>query len=261
MPIWDDKQYLRFSDERTQPARDLAARVAIASPQRVIDLGCGPGNSTKILVSRWPEAKISGLDSSPQMIAAAKKSDPTRNWMMDDMTKWAADAGNRFDVIFSNAALQWVDDHASLLPNLMKRLESGGALAIQIPGNFDGPAHHAMREIAKQPAWQKEFPSDGVREWHVHDLANYYDILAKHAVSIDLWETEYVHVIPNAEAIVEWYRGSGLRPFLECLDHEEKRMRFTEQYLQEIRRLYPPRSDGKVLFPFRRLFMIAYRAP
>lgn len=262
MPTWDDKQYLRFSDERTQPARDLAARVALASPQSVIDLGCGPGNSTKVLIDRWPKAEICGLDISPEMIAAAQKSDPSRQWIVGDITKWVSDPGPPFyDVIFSNAALQWVDEHEILLPILMTRLNPGGVLAIQMPGNFDGPAHRAMRDLATSPAWRDQFPPAGVREWQVHDLPFYYDVLSRLAEPIELWETEYFHVMPNAKAIVEWYRGTGLRPFLECLDSEEKRAQFTNEYLQEIRRVYPPRAYGRVLFPFRRLFLIAYRQP
>ncbi|HEY0910234.1 MAG TPA: trans-aconitate 2-methyltransferase [Bradyrhizobium sp.] len=259
MPAWDSEQYLQFVEERTQPARDLAARVSLAAPRRVIDLGCGPGNSTRVLANRWPLAELTGLDSSAQMIESARRADPSRQWIVGDIAAWAESPQPSFDVIFSNAALQWVDDHLTLFPRLMKRLNPGGARAIQVPGNLDAPAHSAMRQIAALHAWRDHFPKEGVREWHVHDLPFYYDVLAPSAGRLELWETEYLHVMPSAQAIVEWYKGTGLRPFLQGLASDELRERFIEEYLEQIRQLYPPRGNGRVLFPFRRLFMIAYR--
>jgi trans-aconitate 2-methyltransferase len=258
MPTWDSQQYLRFADERTQPCRDLASRIAIASPRRVIDLGCGPGNSTAVLAQRWPAAQLTGLDSSPQMIETARSADPSRQWVVGDITQWTS-GGEAYDVVFSNAAIQWVEDHARCLPRLLKRVAPGGALAIQMPGNYDGPAHRSMRELAASASWRGRFPSRGVREWHVHDLGFYYDVLAPHAARVDLWETEYLHAMPNAQAIVEWYKGTGLRPFLDALATDGDRTEFMAEYLERIRADYPSRRDGRVLFPFRRLFMIAYR--
>ena len=259
MPTWNPDLYLRFADERTRPCRDLVARVAIDSPQRIVDLGCGPGNSTQVLTERWPEANTIGLDSSNEMIAAARHDYPSQTWLCDDIVKWAVTDSQEFDVVFSNAALQWVPDHATTFPQLVKKVKRGGAFAMQVPGNMNASAHHLMRELSTSATWKKRFPAAGVREWHVLDLPAYYDILAPYSVRIDAWETEYFQVLPSAEAIVEWYRGTGLRPFLDALPSEDDREQFTHNYLQQIRAAYPTRPSGHVLFPFRRLFVIAYR--
>jgi trans-aconitate 2-methyltransferase len=261
MPTWDAEQYLRFNDERTRPCRELAARIATAAPSRAIDLGCGPGNSTAILAERWPKAELTGLDSSQEMIAAARRAKPDGVWRMGDITTWAGEDGQAYDIVFSNAALQWVENHAVVFPRLLGRVAPGGALAIQMPGNFDAPAHCLMRELAQSPRWRDRFPSRGVREWHVHDLGKYYDILAAVAVAVDIWQTEYLHIMADAAAIVDWYKGTGLRPFLDALDTEDQKADFTAQYLEGIRYAYPVRSDGRIIFPFRRLFLIAYQRP
>ena len=264
MPSWNPGQYLKFAGERSRPCCDLAAQVYVPDAKRIIDLGCGPGNSTEVVARRWPNAEIIGFDSSAQMIESARNSQPGKRWVVGDISQWAAGASSEpaledpFDLVFSNAALQWVPDHAELLPRLLARLNPGGALAIQVPGNFDSPAHELMREIAISPTWYRSFPPGKVREWHVHDLPFYYDVLAPTAERVDFWETEYLHVMDNAEAIVEWYKGSGLRPFLDALATDEDRARFTAEYLDGITGMYAARDNGKVLFPFRRLFLIAY---
>jgi trans-aconitate 2-methyltransferase len=259
MPTWDAEQYLRFNDERTRPCRELAARVSIADPGRVIDLGCGPGNSTSVLAKRWPQAELTGLDSSPQMITAARQAAPALTWVAGDISAWSNEAGQTYDVIFSNAALQWVDDHAKVFPKLLGRVAPGGALAVQMPGNFDAPAHCIMRELALSASWRDRFPANGIREWRVHDLPTYYDIIAPAAAVVDFWETEYLHILDNAAGIVEWYKGTGLRPFLDALSDEKQKTDFTSQYLERIQRAYPARRNGRVIFPFRRLFLIAYQ--
>ncbi len=256
MPTWNSEQYLRFAEERTQPARDLAARIATASPQRVLDLGCGPGNSTEVVARRWPSAQLEGLDSSPDMIAAARKAHPEWSWQQGDIATWVT--SQTYDVIFSNAALQWVPDHARVLPRLLAQATPGGALAVQMPGNFDAPAHTLMRELGASPAWKKYF-RDQVREWHVESPAFYYDVLAPQVARLDIWTTDYLHLMPNAEGIVEWYRGTGLRPWLDALPDEAARTQFTAGYLALLQKAYPPQRDGRVLFPFRRLFFVAYR--
>jgi trans-aconitate 2-methyltransferase len=260
MPTWDAAQYLRFNDERTRPCRELAARIAIPAPGRVMDLGCGPGNSASVLAERWPKSELTGLDSSPGMIAAARQAYPHLAWRVGDIAAWAGENRQTHDIVFSNAALQWVDDHAALFPKLLSQVAAGGALAIQMPANFDAPAHCIMRELAASPAWRDHFPAAGIREWHVHDLAAYHDILAPIAVSVDFWQTEYLHIMADAAAIVEWYKGTGLRPFLDALANDQQRAGFTAQYLEGIERAYPVRRDGRVIFPFRRLFLIAYQA-
>ncbi len=251
MPTWNASQYLKFADERTQPCRDLAARVPLIRPRSIIDLGCGPGNSTQVLAERWPAAELSGLDNSAEMIAQARASYPDRHWTRANIAEWAK-GGERYDVVFSNAALQWLPDHRNLFPSLMDRVAPGGALAVQMPGNWDAPAHVLMRNVAAQWAGTKE-----VREWFTHDLGFYYDVLAPHSARVDLWATEYIHVMDCAEGIVEWYKGTGLRPFLDALPAPADRDRFLATYLDAIREAYPPHDDGRVLFPFRRVFMVA----
>jgi trans-aconitate 2-methyltransferase len=253
MPEWDSAQYLKFQDERTQPCRDLAARVALDSPASVIDLGCGPGNSTEVVAGRWPHARITGLDSSAAMIAAAKEKYRFRRWVAGEIADWAA-GPQTYDLVFSNAALQWVPDHANVFPQLLDRVAPGGALAVQMPGNWDAIAHRLMREIAPRFGI-----AEHVREWYTHQPEFYYDTIAPHARRLDLWITEYMHVLDGAEGIVEWYRGTGMRPFLEALPNDTERSRFTAEYLDAVRDAYPPRANGRVLFAFRRIFLIAYR--
>jgi trans-aconitate 2-methyltransferase len=259
VPTWNADQYLRFGDQRTQACRDLAARVALSAPRRIVDLGCGPGNSTEVIANQWPTAELTGLDSSPEMIDSARRAYPQGRWVVGDIAAWAAGDDGPFDVVFSNAALQWVDDHAATYPRLLGHAALGGALAVQMPNNQGAPPHRLMRELAGSDTWRSAFPVGGVREWHAHDPEFYYDVLAPHAARIDLWETEYIHVMAGPEAIVDWYKGAGLRPFLDALASDADRAKFTAAYLGQIRTAFPRRPDGRVLFPFRRLFLVAYR--
>lgn len=249
MPTWNADQYLKFADERIRPCKDLASRAGITSPKRIVDLGCGPGNSAAVLAERWPGADIMGVDSSSVMIDVARREQPGRRWISADIREWAATEQAQFDLVFSNAALQWVPDHASIYPQLMKRVAPGGAMAVQIPADFNAIPHQLMRELA--PAGVK------AKEWYSHAASFYYDVLAPHAATLDIWETEYQHVLPDAAAIVEWYKGSGLRPFLEAMSSQSECEQFLGSYENKIRAVYVPRPDGKVLFPFRRLFVIA----
>jgi trans-aconitate 2-methyltransferase len=195
------------------------------------------------------------------MIAAARKAETRSIWLVGDIAAWANENGQAYDVVFSNAALQWVGDHSAAFPKLLRRVAARGALAIQMPGNFDAPAHVLMRKLAESPTWRDRFPTGGVREWHVHDLTTYYNILASAAAAVDIWETEYLHVLPDAAAIVEWYKGTGLRPFLDALASDQQRTDFLAEYLGHIQEAYPVRKDGRVIFPFRRIFLIAYQRP
>lgn len=257
MPTWNSAQYLKFANERTQPATDLAARIALPSPARVIDLGCGPGNSTAVLARRWPGASITGLDSSPAMIAAAERDHPHFTWLTGDIATWPDTTTAAYDVIFSNAAYQWVPDHATLLPRLFRRVAPGGALAFQVPANFDAPPHRLMRELAATPSWRAYLPT-APREWHTHEPAFYYDSLAPLAAHLDLWTTDYFHILDGVDGIIEWYRGTGLRPWLEALPDDATRQNFLADYRALLVPHFPPQPDGRVLFPFHRLFVIAY---
>ena len=255
-PSWNPDQYLRFSDERTRPCRELAAAVSLSAPRRITDLGCGPGNSTAALIARWPDATVVGLDSSEAMIATARKAAPHLTFAVGDIAGWRAIEEQ--DIVFSNAALQWVPDHEALYPHLFAQVARGGALAVQVPFNPDAEAHRAMRDVAAMARFRDRFVAP-VRTWHVHPREFYYDILAPTASRVDLWATEYMHVVQDAAAIVEWYRGTGLRPYLDRLDDAAERDAFLREYLARVEQAYAPRPDGRILFPFRRLFLVAYR--
>ena len=257
MPSWSPDQYLHFAEERTRPCRELAARIALDAPRRIVDLGCGPGNSTEVLAMRFPGAALTGLDSSPAMIETARKSAVPAQWILGDITGFAAEASEPADLIFSNAAYHWVPDHAGLLPQLMAHLTPGGVLAFQVPANPQAPAHVAARQLAASPPWQSRFTGP-VHEWAILSPEAYYDILAPLAARIDLWLTDYFQVMPDVAAIAEWYKGSGLRPYLDALPDDAARTGFLADYLTLLTRAVPVRPDGRVLFPFRRLFVIAY---
>jgi trans-aconitate 2-methyltransferase len=250
MPTWNADQYLKFGEDRIRPCHDLLNRIASQGVRRIVDLGCGPGNSTAVAAARWPAAEIAGLDNSSAMIDVARKDQPHRRWIFEDISSWVSNAQDRFDLVFSNAALQWVPDHAALFPRLLDRVDAGGALAVQIPADFNALPHRLMRELS--PAGIQ------AKEWYSHEPSFYYDVLSGQAKSVDIWETIYQHVLANADDIVEWYKGSGLRPFLEAMPGETERDRFMTEYRTKIRDAYPSRADGKVLFPFRRLFIVAY---
>lgn len=255
MATWDPTLYMKFAAERTRPSHDLANRIAVAGPRRVVDLGCGPGNSTAVLRGRWPDADLTGIDNDPAMLDAARLSDPVARWELGDVSTWGA--GESWDVVFSNAVLQWVPDHAVVLPRLLAAVRAGGALAVQIPTHLYSPVHRHLLELAERPDWKPAL-AGATGAIVSHTPAFYYDLLAGGAVSIDLWETEYCHVMSGPDAILSWLRGTGLRPFLQALLTDDDRRRFEAEMLARIATDYPRRADGRVLFPFRRLFLIAY---
>jgi trans-aconitate 2-methyltransferase len=257
MSTWNAAQYLRFGDERTRPCRDLAAKVEVAAPARVIDLGCGPGNSTAVLRERWPAAQIAGLDSSQEMLAKARADQPAALWVHGDIAQWATDEGRRFDVVFSNAALQWLPDHGALLPRLMARVAPGGALAAQLPTYSEQAGQRMIRELAWSERWRGRFVKEPA-DWRTESVGFYYDALAGLAARLELWETEYVHVVDGTQAVVEWYGATGLRPYLNALATEAERAAFIEEYRKAIEPHYRGQADGRILFPFRRLFIVAY---
>lgn len=258
MPVWDANLYLKFGDERTQPSIDLVSRVNLANPEHIIDVGCGPGNSTAILRQRWPHAQVAGLDSSPGMLAAARLTRPDGEWIEADAAEWHANTSATFDLVFSNAVLQWIPNHAALVPGLFERVAPGGALAFQIPARMFSLSHQLILEVADDPAWSARM-SAARQGFTLERPGFYYDALAGQAARLDIWETEYCHVMQDHDAIIQWVRGTAVRPFLEALATEEERQRFIAQLQVRVQQSYPLQRDGKVLFPFRRLFVIAYR--
>jgi trans-aconitate 2-methyltransferase len=256
MSDWSASQYLKFEDERTRPPRDLIAQIPLARANRVIDMGCGPGNSTELLLARYPEAEVIGLDSSPNMLGQARARLPQCQFIEADLSTWSPPNGT--DVLFANAVFQWVPDHPVVLRRLTEALPAGGVLAVQMPDNTDEPALALMREVASRGPWAKSAGVNHAARDELPRPADYYDLLKPVAARLDIWHTVYNHVMGGPEAIVEWFKGSALRPFLAALD-PAMGGEFLAAYLEAIKPHYRPRYDGKVLLPFPRLFIVAVR--
>lgn len=254
---WDPERYRRFETERTQPAIDLLSRVRRPSAALVVDLGCGPGNSTELLVERFPQAWVMGIDSSPAMVAAARRRLPASTFVEADLATWKPVEAP--DVIFANAVLQWVPDHAHLLPSLLSRLAPGGSLAAQMPDNLGAPSHALMREVASEEPWAARLTGAARARAVLPPLSTYYDMLAAHAPTVEVWRTIYHHPLGSAAAIVDWLRATGLRPFLDPLDAAAQ-AEFLSRYEARIEAAYPSRSDGTRLLGFERIFLVATRA-
>ncbi|KAA0181019.1 trans-aconitate 2-methyltransferase [Cupriavidus gilardii] len=253
---WSSSQYLQFEDERTRPARELIAAVPTQTVRSAIDLGCGPGNSTEVLAARYPDARIVGLDSSQDMIDAARKRLPQFKFQLGDISAWR-DPGP-YDLVLANAALQWVPDHAGLFPSLAQRLAPGGSLAVQMPDNLDQPTHRLMREVAGDGPWAQALSQAAAARTTLPPAGWYYDLLRPHCARVDIWRTTYHHTLAGAPAVVEWLKGTGLRPFLEPLDAGQREA-FLARYTAAIAEAYPAQVDGVVLLPFPRLFIVATR--
>lgn len=255
MTVWSAAQYVKFEDERTRPARELLARVPLASVVTAVDIGCGPGNSTELIAGRYPAARVIGVDSSPEMLTAARARLPAATFIEADAATWSPVAP--VDLIFANAVLQWVPDHLAVVARLVAHLTPGGAIALQVPDNQDEPSHGAMRAVASSGPWAAKFAAPIAREV-IPSSEAYYDRLAPLAAHVDVWRTTYHHALADTAAIVEWVKGTGLRPFLERLDAAE-RPAFVAAYQAKLAEVYPPRADGRVLFRFPRLFVVAVK--
>jgi trans-aconitate 2-methyltransferase len=254
---WSPEQYLLFESERTRPVHDLLYAVPLQAADTVADLGCGPGNSTEVLAARFPGATVTGLDSSPDMIAAAQKRLPQFRFETTAIETWPA--AGPFDVILANASLQWVPDHAGLLPRLIGKLRPGGSLAIQIPDTLDEPTHRLMREVAAEEPWAAKLSGAAGARTPRQNAAWYYTLLKPHSARVDVWRTIYHHPLADGvQGIVEWFKGSELRPFLAPLDDAEQTA-YLERYRTALAPAYPALPDGTVLLPFPRLFVVATR--
>ncbi len=250
---WSSASYLRFEDERTRPARDLAGRLPEAAGSAA-DLGCGPGNSTELLVARYPAAAILGIDTSPDMLAAARRRLPGVRFEQADIAGWHGP--ERFDVIFANASLQWLPDHAALFPALLDRLAPGGTLAVQMPDNLDEPTHRLMREVAAAGPWAARLAGATAARADRHPADWYWRLMRPRTARLEIWRTTYHHPLAGPDAVVDWLRATGLRPFLAPLAADEAAA-FLDRYRAAIAAAYPAHPDGTILLPFPRLFLLA----
>lgn len=251
---WSPSLYTRFEDERTRPARDLLAQVPLEAPRRVVDMGCGPGNSTELLAARWPGAELIGLDSSPAMLEAARQRLPQVQFAEADALRWIPEAGT--DLVFANAIYQWVPQHLEILPRVLAALAEGGVLAVQMPDNTAEPSHRLMREVAAAGPWAARLANAARGPLPAPRI--YYDALKPYARRVDIWHSTYNHVLDGADAVVDWVRSTGLRAFLDPLAQDEQ-TQFLLAYRAQIAEAYPPAADGKVLLRFPRLFVVAVR--
>lgn len=256
MAIWSAGQYVKFEDERTRAARDLLDRVPLATARHVVDIGCGPGNSTELLVERFPDAKVVGMDSSPEMLIAARKRLPDVEFLEADIATWTPAAP--VDLLYGNAIFQWVPDHDAVLARLLETLAPGGVLALQMPDNLDEPSHRAMREVAQSGPWAEAYKGHSVNRALLPPPSHYYDLLEPFASRIDIWHAIYNHPLADAAAIAEWVKGTGLRPWLEPLSAAQREA-YLAEYISRIAKAYPPLRDGKVLLRFPRLFIVVTR--
>jgi len=256
MEDWSARQYLKFEDERTRPPRDLLAQVPLQNPQLIVDLGCGPGNSTELLVARFPQAQVIGLDSSPDMLRKARERLPNCIFVQGDIATWKPDSNT--ELIFSNAVLQWLPDHQPVMRCLLEALPKGGVLAVQMPDNTREPGLVFQREVGESGPWRDHPEIKAAARKDLSPPEAYYDLLKPVCSRIEIWHSVYNHVMPSPQAITEWFKGSSLQPFLSPLD-AAAREQFLAAYSEKIVGAYKPRFDGKLLLRFPRLFIIAVR--
>jgi trans-aconitate 2-methyltransferase len=256
---WSARQYLAFEDERTRPVRDLLAAVPPIPARTAIDIGCGPGNSTEVLAARFPAARVSGIDSAHDMIGAARARLPAVDFEEIDIQAWIERApADSEGVILANAVLQWIPGHERLFPALVGKIEPGGCLAVQIPDNLHEPAQTLMREVAADGPWRDKLARLEDGRTPIHPVDWYYRLLRPHCSLVDIWRTTYHHTLRGPAAIVEWFKGTGLRPFLAPLGAGEQ-ADYLARYLRRIEQVYPPSGEGTVLLPFPRMFIVALR--
>jgi trans-aconitate 2-methyltransferase len=260
---WDPQQYARFADERGRPFRDLLARVLSEHPRVVMDLGCGDGPLTMSLAERWPEARVVGVDSSPQMLTRARRLDDAGrvDWVQADLTDWDPESlGGPADVIVTNATLQWVPEQMRLIERWVGALSAGGWFAMQVPGNRNAPSHALMREVAAEHPRRRELESALARPGNA-EPSTYLTLLSRLGCDVDAWETTYLHVLDPSgrleSPVLEWVRGTGLRPVLDVLTDPGEQAQFVEEYDRRLRAAYPRTAAGVVL-PFRRVFAVAH---
>lgn len=255
MPDWNSEQYLKFKAQRTQPAIDLVNMIK-SNPREVIDVGCGPANSTAVLVERFPAAHITGADNSADMLARAAQSCPKADFICLDAGGDLSEHYDKYDLVFSNACIQWIACHNELLPRLFKMLKEGGTLAVQIPVNYDEPIHQIIGRLVKSPRWAEKFTQP--RIFYTLTQGEYFDILSALTNSFEMKQITYLHRMPSAESIIEWYKGTGLRPYLSVLSEDDAAL-FEREVFEEVKKEYLPQQNGEIIFRFPRLLFTAVR--
>ena len=251
---WSADQYVKFEDERTRPARDLLAQVPRRDFGKIVDIGCGPGNSTELLVERFHNAEIIGFDSSPDMLRQARERLPDRRFVEADVSTWQPEAGT--DLLFANAVFQWVPDRERILRRLTEALPQGGVLAVQMPDNLNEPSHRLMAEVAAAGPWANKLRRASEARAPLPTPQGYYELLKPVARRLDIWHTIYNHPLDGATAIVEWVKGTGLKPYIDPLEGSE-RDDYLAAYTARIAEAYPVSPDGKALLRFPRIFILA----
>lgn len=257
MVKWNSSQYLKFGAERTQPAIDLANRISMEAPAKAADIGCGPGNSTEVLARRFPGAQIIGIDNSPEMIETVKRNHPEFDFRFCDAGRDLQLLGEgTFDVVFSNACIQWIPNHPKLLRDMMSLLRPGGVLAVQTPMNENEPIHRIIGEVVRSEKWAARFPAP--RIFYNLPQEEYFDLLSGLSSDFTLWQTTYFHRLKSHEDIMEWYRGTGLRPYLSVLPDTE-RPTFEREIFSRVVSAYPKQKNGEIIFRFPRFFFLAVK--
>jgi len=252
MASWNPGQYMKFGSDRLRPALDLMAQIPLEAPSSIIDLGCGPGNVTDLLAQRWPNAVVTGLDGSVDMLKQAQDTYDNISWQVGDVRTWVP--SSPVDLIFSNACLHWLDSHEVLFPRLFDQLKPGGVMAIQMPNNFASPTHQLIRDCLDTIG-----RGDLAPRYPVQTSEFYYDVLRSECVSLNIWETRYLHVLEGENPVFNWTKGAALRPVLDGLKSEQDRDKFLEKYANAIEQTYEKRADGKTLLPFKRFFLTAVK--
>ena len=258
---WDAIQYLRFEEERTRASRDLLAQLELTNARKVVDLGCGPGNSTALLVERFQEAVVIGVDASRTMLVKARERLPESRFPLcsfveADLVSWTPPQDT--SLVFANAVLQWIPEHQRVMRRLLEALPKGGVLAVQMPDNTGEPSYRLMQKVALRSAWIEPLGTARAARRPLPEAESYYDLLQPLCRRLEIWRTEYMHALDGPQAIVEWFKGSSLRPFLSALS-QRQREEFLQAYGEEIAAAYPPRGNGRTLLRFPRLFVVATR--
>ncbi|MBS0336875.1 MAG: methyltransferase domain-containing protein [Proteobacteria bacterium] len=252
---WDPAQYLKFAGERLRPAIDLLAHIPAPAPETVVDLGCGAGNLTPLFQERWPQARITGVDSSPEMLAKARADHPKAAFVQADVGTWRPE--RPVDVLYSNATIHWLEGHEVLIPGLLEAVKPGGWLAIQMPRNFGEPSHTCVTDTIEQGPWRARLEPH-LRRAPVAEPRRYWQMLHDKVAALEIWETQYIQVLKGDNPVAEYVKGSWLKQFLDRLQ-EPERSAFEADYRARVRSVYPVESNGATLFPFRRVFIVAQR--